>query len=200
MKRINPLISRKKDMYRILFLFALLSISICGQAQLTLNNVTLPAKLNYHEETLVLNGGGIRSKLFFKLYTIGLYLPSKSANVSAILSSDEMLAVRFEITSDMINSDNMSEAINEGFDKSTNGYTKTIRTRIDHMLKTFSSEAIVLGDLFDLVYVADKGTEIYKNGLLKTTIQGKDFKKAVFGIWLGEKPINSGLKKDLVGH
>jgi hypothetical protein len=111
-----------------------------------------------------------------------------------------MLAVRFEITSDMINSDNMSEAINEGFDKSTNGNTKTIRTRIDHMLKTFSSEAIVPGNVFELLYVADKGTEIYKNGLLKTSIQGKDFKKAVFGIWLGENAINSGLKKDLVGN
>lgn len=185
-----------KLVFSILFVFFITTFS---HAQLTLNDVTLPAKLTFHEKALTLNGGGIRSKLFFKLYTIGLYLPSKSTNVSSILGSDDMIAVRFEITSDMINSDNMSEAINEGFDKSTNGDTKAIRARIDELLKTFSSEAIVPGNVFELVYVSGKGTEIYKNGKLKTTIQGKDFKKAVFGIWLGENPINSGLKKDLLG-
>lgn len=182
--------------FSILFVFFIANFS---QAQLTLNDVTLPAKLTFNEKNLVLNGGGIRSKLFFKLYTIGLYLPSKSSDVKALLSSDEMIAVRFEITSDMINSENMSEAINEGFDKSTDGNTKVLRTRIDNLLKTFSSEPIVPGNIFELVYVSGKGTEIYKNGTLKTTIQGKDFKQAVFGIWLGDNPINGGLKKDLLG-
>lgn len=184
---------------RIFMLSMVFALGIAVHAQTTLNDVTLPAKLSFNQQTLVLNGGGIRSKLFFKLYTIGLYLPKKSTDGNAILNGNEALAVRFQITSDMINSDNMSEAINEGFESSTNGNTAPLRVRIDKVLKTFSSEAIVPGDLFELVYIPGKGTDIYKNGKLKSTVEGADFKKGLFGIWISDNPVNSGLRNDLLG-
>lgn len=184
----------------ILILSALFAFTCNTNAQMTLNDVTLPAEVSFNGQSLVLNGGGIRSKLFFKLYTIGLYLPKKSADGDAILKSNETIAVRFEITSDMINSENMSEAINEGFDASTNGNTAAIRTRIDKILKTFANEAIKIGDVFDLVYKPGVGTEIYKNTKLKSTIEGQDFKKALFGIWISDNPVNNSLKKDLLGE
>ncbi len=39
----------------------------------------------------------------------------------------------------------------------------------------------------------------YKNGVKKGTIEGHDFKKALFGIWLGDNPADSGLKTGLLG-
>jgi hypothetical protein len=36
-------------------------------------------------------------------------------------------------------------------------------------------------------------------GEVKGTIKGLDFKKAVFGIWLGEKPADAKLKKGMLG-
>jgi hypothetical protein len=186
-------------MLRSVFAFFLIfAIALSANAQLSLNDVTLPAKLTFHEKPLVLNGGGIRTKLVFKLYTIGLYLPKKSNDGASILKANETMAVRFQITSSMINSDNMSEAINEGFDKSTNSNTSPVRVRIDKMLNTFSSEAINIGDLFEIVYIPGKGTEIYKNGKLKSTIEGIDFKQALFGIWISDNSISSGLKNDLL--
>ena len=186
-------------MRKILLIFSVIfSLSLSANAQLTLNDITLPAKLSYHDQTLILNGGGIRSKFIFKLYTIGLYLTEKNSDGNTILKENKTMAVRFEISSDMINSDNMSEAINEGFDKSTNGNTSVIRQRIDEMLKTFSSEEILIGDLFEIVFTPDKGSEIYKNGELKSTIKGRDFKEALFGIWIAENSVSSSLKKQLL--
>ncbi len=54
----------------------LLFITICfgADAQLTLNSVTLPAKIKQDNTELQLNGGGIRKKLFFKVYVAGLYV------------------------------------------------------------------------------------------------------------------------------
>ena len=97
----------------------LLAITIFqSQAQVTLNDVTLPAKVNYESSELLLNGGGVRTKLIFKLYTAGLYLQSKSTDGGAVLKADESMAIRLVITSNKINSNNMSEAIEEGFTKS----------------------------------------------------------------------------------
>lgn len=184
------------------FLFAVITVctfSLTTNAQMTLNGVTLPKTLSFNNQTLTLNGGGIRSKYMFKLYTAGLYLSQKSSNANAIVKANETMAVRFEITSSMINSDNMSEAINEGFDKSTGGNTSSIRPRIDKLLKTFSSEKIAIGDTFEIVYIPGVGIQTYKNGSLKVSLDGLDFKQALFGIWLSPDPISSKLKKGMLG-
>ncbi len=170
-----------------------------GQAQITLNNVTLPATLNYAEKDLTLNGGGIRTKLIFKLYTAGLYMDAKSSDAKAIINSDKTMAIRMVITSNKINSNNMSEAIEEGFSKSTNGNNAVIQNKIDELIKTFSADPIKVGNIFDLVYVPGTGVQSYKNGELKTTIKGLEFKKALYGIWLSENPVGSELKKGLLG-
>ena len=40
---------------------------------------------------------------------------------------------------------------------------------------------------------------VYKNGAKKGSIDGHDFKKALFGIWLGKKPADDDLKEGMLG-
>jgi len=47
--------------------------------------------------------------------------------------------------------------------------------------------------------VPGKGVEIYKNGQMISTIQGLEFKKALFGIWLCNKPAQESLKEAMLG-
>lgn len=188
-------------MNRLLTIFGVVfTFASTVNAQKTLNGVILPTELSFNNQTLVLNGGGIRTKFVFKLYTAGLYLSQKSSDGNAVSKANEMMAVRLEITSNMISSSNMSEAINDGFDKSTGRKTSAIRDRIDEMLKTFSGEAIKIGDVFDIVYIPKIGTQTYKNGKLKNTLTGLDFKQALFGIWLSNNPVESNLKKGMLGQ
>ncbi len=169
-----------------------------SQSQETINGVILPAQLKVESADLILNGGGIRKKMIFKLYTAGLYLQSKNKDAAQIISADESMAMRLVITSGMINSDNMSEAIEEGFGKSTKGNTAPIRSKIDDLLNTFTKEAIEVGNVFDIVYVPGQGVKTYKNNKLKSTITGLDFKRALFGIWLSNDPVDSKLKEKLL--
>ena len=167
--------------------------------QVTLNGVTLPASVKVGESSLNLNGAGIRKKVFFKLYTAGLYTPSKSTDGAALSSADAPIGIRLQITSSMVSSDNMSEAIIEGFEKSTGGKTAPLKAKIDKFIATFKQDPITEGNVFELFYVPSKGVETYKNGKLLTTIEGQDFKKALFGIWLGSDPVDADLKKGLLG-
>lgn len=179
----------------ILSLFMVLS----AEAQTTINGVTLPATIKVDEHTATLNGAGIRKKVFFKLYVGGLYLSEKSADATAIINADKPMAVKLQITSGMISSDNMSEAILEGFEASTGGNTAPLKAEINEFVNTFKKDKIVEGNVFDIIYVPGKGIESYKNGKLQGTIQGMDFKKALFGIWLGDKPADDDLKKAMLG-
>ena len=94
----------------------------------------------------------------------------------------------------------MSEAIQEGFEKSLKGNVAPLKAKIDAFIGTFSKEAIKEGDLFLLDYVPGTGLKAFKNGKLITTIEGEDFKKALLGIWLGSDPVDAALKTGLLGN
>jgi hypothetical protein len=47
--------------------------------------------------------------------------------------------------------------------------------------------------------VPDEGVVVYKNGSKKGSIDGYDFKRALFGIWLGDKPADDDLKAGMLG-
>jgi hypothetical protein len=182
----------------ILFLSVFMNI-IGLKAQTNINGVTLPAKLTQGKTELIYNGGGIRKKLFFKVYVIGLYLPAKNKNGNDIINGDKPICVRLQITSSVVSSSNMSESIREGFAKSTKGNMAPIQSKIDAFINVFAKEEIKEGNVFELWYIPGEGVKSYKNGKFQATIDGSDFKKALFGIWLSDSPIDEDLKKALLG-
>ena len=182
------------------FLFCM-ALSFAAEAQTTINNITLSAKLKQDNTELVLNGGGLRKKYgMVKVYVIGLYAPEKSKNGNELISADKPLAVRLTITSGMATSSRMAEAIQEGFGKSMKGNTAPLQTQINTLIETFKKEEIKEGDVFELWYIPGTGVKSYKNGQLKNTIPGLDFKKAFFGIWLSDTPVDEDLKKAMLGQ
>lgn len=180
-------------------LFICLLLTSETKAQLTINDVTLPAKVKLGNTELVLNGGGIRKKAFFKLYTAGLYAPAKTKSGNEIVTADKAMCMRLTITSSVISSSNMSEAIEEGFEKSMKGNTASQQANITNFIGTFKKEEIKEGDLFELWYIPGEGVKSFKNGKLQSTIAGLDFKKALFGIWFSDDPVDEDLKSGLLG-
>jgi hypothetical protein len=185
----------------IITLLLFMAVSFAAEAQLTINNVTLPAKIKQGDTELSLNGGGLRKKYgMVKVYVIGLYAPEKSKNGNELISADKPLAVRLTITSGMATSSRMSDAIQEGFGKSMKGNTAPLQTQINSFIETFKKEEIKEGDVFELWYIPGVGVKSFKNGQLKNTTAGLDFKKAFFGIWLSDTPVDEDLKKALLGQ
>jgi hypothetical protein len=108
------------------------------------------------------------------------------------------MALKLHIVSKLITSSKMVDAVTEGFEKSTGGNTAPIQDRIDTILGFFK-EDIKKNDIFDLVYLPAKGGVVaYKNGKEVGLVKGKDFKKALFGIWLSNSPADDGLKSELL--
>ncbi|MCG8314075.1 MAG: chalcone isomerase family protein [Pseudomonadales bacterium] len=161
--------------------------------------VELPDKLTIENRDLTLNGAGVREKFFMDLYVGSLYLLDKEKNADNILSGDELMALRLNIISNMITSERMTNATIEGFENATKGNTAALQAKIDEFLLTFKDE-IKKGDNFEMVYVPSEGVKIYKNNQYAKTIDGLEFKKALFGIWLSEKPAQKSLKEGMLGE
>ena len=50
-----------------------------------------------------------------------------------------------------------------------------------------------------MVYLPKEGVKVYKNNKLLGTIEGMEFKRALFGIWLSKKPADKDLKQAMLG-
>ena len=55
-------------------------------------------------------------------------------------------------------------------------------------------------DVIVLDYAAATGTAVIIKGQTKGIIAGADFNDALLKIWLGEKPVNEGLKESLLSN
>ncbi|WP_336368515.1 chalcone isomerase family protein [Marinobacter sp. C2H3] len=164
----------------------------------TVEGVDVPETYQVMDQNLTLNGAGTRSKWFMDLYVGGLYVPQAQKNGEAIINADEPQAITLHIISGLITSDRMSEATLEGFEASTHGNLAPVQSDIDQFMAVFKEE-IKEGDVFDLVYVPGEGVRVLKNGKLKDTVGDLAFKKALFGIWLSDKPAQEDLKEEMLG-
>lgn len=168
------------------------------QAQKTVSGVKVSEKVSFQGENLVLNGTGIREKMWLDLYVGALYLPAKSSSASVIVNSKDAGLIKLTIVSGMITSDKMISAVNEGFEASTNGNVTPIKAEITKFI-SFFKDKITKGDVFDIAYVPGSGVVVSKNGTKKGSIDNFEFKKALFGIWLGNNPADEDLKDGLLG-
>ena len=162
--------------------------------------IEIPESLESGGVSLILNGAGIRTKYFLDVYVGGLYLKKRSTDAAAITDADERMAIKLWIVTGLVTNDRMQKSIEEGFQKSTRGNTTPIREAIDALIDVYDEE-INDEDIFGLVYLPGQGLNVYKNGVYRATIEcGLPFKRALFGIWVSDRPVQTSLKHGMLGR
>jgi len=159
----------------------------------------LPESIQYENTKLTLNGQGTRVMVFVKIYESGLYLNSANNNAEEVVNENSSMGIRLDVISSMLTTDAMKKAINEGFIKSTNGNTQPITDQISQFMASLH-EAIEVGDVYEFIYLPESGLDVLRNSELLDTISGLEFKKAFFGIWLSDDPVQKSLKKAMLGN
>ena len=91
------------------------------------------------------------------------------------------------------------------------GYSQDISGQWNGLLKEMKLRLVVhitetdigYGSTLDSPDQGAKGIPVtettFKNDTLKTTVEGLEFKKALFGIWLSEDAVQDDLKEGLLG-
>lgn len=192
-------------MKKLLSLFTLIVAlhftNATAQKNFIVNGVEIPRTLEFKGNTLSLNGVGQRSKFFTELYVQALYLTRYSQDAKQILDSDTEMAISLHITSGLISSKKLSKALAKGMEKSVGEagllkFSKELK-ELEYLLSTEETKA---GDIFELTFnPQDESLWITKNTAFKGKIKGLEFKKAFYGIWLSDNPVDKTLKEDLLG-
>ena len=107
--------------FKNLIIYTILSIGLFSVS--SINAVEIPEQIEFQEKKLILNGKGSRVVFFMKVYDGSLYLETKTNDAEKIISSNDPMAIRIDVTSEMVTADAMKKALNDGLEKSTKNNT-----------------------------------------------------------------------------
>ena len=157
-----------------------------------------PDQIEYQGNTITKNGQGTRIIFFMKVYEGSLYLETKNSNAEEIVNLDAPMAIRIDVLSSIVTADAMKRALSEGLEKSTGNNTDPIRNEMEQLSSVFNTD-VSTGDFYEFIYLPKTGINVLKNSELEELIKGMGFKKAFFGIFLSDNPIQKNLKKAMLG-
>ena len=187
------------EMNKILLLICCLSLSLNASA-LEVAGVKIADSVHLGGRDLVLNGAGLRTKFFFKVYVAALYLGERTHAAEAALNQSGEKRVALHILRE-ISDERMLHGFNEVMAANhTPAEMQALEPELKELTAIFHAVGKVKeGDLVVLDYLPDSGTQIIVNGLLKGNIPGAVFNRALFKIWLGDKPAQPDLKQKMLG-
>jgi hypothetical protein len=149
-------------------------------------------------QDLVLNGAGIRTKVFIKIYVGSLYVPAKATTLAAVLAKGPR-RIQLNLLRDL-SADQLVDALVDGMkEANTAAELAAVKAQTDQMVATMKAfKEVKEKDVVALDFV-DGGTKISLNGVAKVTIPGDAFNAALTKIWIGDTPVQADLKKAMLG-
>lgn len=151
---------------------------------------------------LQLNGAGIRYKAIFKVYTAGLYLPTKMGTPEAVYGATNAPRRIHIVMLREIDGNELGKLFTQGMEKNSSRevFAKSINGTIK-MADLFSRrKKLSAGESFSVDWVPGTGTVIMVNGKAEAEpIKEPEFYTALMSIWLGPSPADSQLKEALLG-
>jgi len=178
---------------------ATLALLVVPAAAMELAGVTLPDTTTVNGSTLKLNGMGVRTKtmLKVKVYAAGLYLMTPSRDAAGIIAADEPKQVVMHFLYKKVEKDKLTEAWREGFANNSAAALPVLKARLDEFCGFWADMAS--GEEAVITYIPGTGTRLDIKGKESGVIAGKDFADAMFAVWLGPKPADTGLKEGVLG-
>jgi chalcone isomerase-like protein len=149
---------------------------------------------------LALNGAGVRTRVFFKVYVGALYLQKKAGSADAVLADAGPKRVAMHLLRDLT-AEQLFAALKDGLaDNHSPDQVAKFEPQVQQMEKIFFAiKSAKKGDAIMLDYLPRAGTRIVVNSEEKGAVAGEDFYRALLRIWLGEKPVDASLKKAMLG-
>jgi hypothetical protein len=182
---------------RFLLLALLLPLSVPAAE---VAGVKIDDKAQVSDSDVVLNGAGLRTRLFFQVYAIGLYLPQKSSTPATILAQPGPKRVAIHMLRD-VGADTFTEALADGIRANhSEAEAKALEPRIKELAALMAEIKEAKKGMAITLDWTGAGTQLLVQGKpAGRPIEGEDFYRALLRIWLGEKPVQDDLKKALLG-
>lgn len=182
-------------------LLSIAMLALPALAATEVRGVKFTDTLQAAQQSLKLNGAGVRVKIIIDLYAAGLYVAKTDTNAPAVIGQPGAKVMKIVLLRDLTGED-FADATVKGF-KANNSEADVIKFQgkleeIKALMLDFGP--VKKGTVIQIDFVPGEGTHVLLDGKRRgPEISGDDFQQAVLRIWLGPKPVDSDLKQSLLG-
>lgn len=181
--------------------FAAFATALPALAATEVKGVKFADTYQVANQTLLLNGAGVRVKVILDLYAAGLYVPKHDNTATSLVNQTGAKSMEIVLLRDLTGED-FADAMIKGF-KANNSPADVARfqPKLDEIQGLMLAMGSVRkGTVIHIDFVPGSGTQVLLNGKPKgPEIPGDDFQQALLRIWLGQKPVDTDLKQALLG-
>jgi hypothetical protein len=146
-------------------------------------------------QKLILNGTGLRTRLFFKVYAAGLYVNEKSKDAESILRSPAAKVLQLHFLRD-VGADTIRGAWSQGFTKNCLSLCDESQAKI--ALLNGLMKDLKKGDVLSFSFRPDE-LAVELNGTSLGKVEGAKLDQNILAIFLGKEPPSPELKVGLLG-
>lgn len=150
----------------------------------------------FMDASLTLRGMGVKYLFLAKVFTAGLYLPADVDSRDA-LDPKVPKSISVVFNAKIASRDFANYTISNIRPNITPAEFTSLKTEMERLKDLFPP--ILPGDSLALVYKPGEGTSFVHNGQTRGTVAGELFSKAIFSTWIGAKPFDQTLKKQVLG-
>jgi hypothetical protein len=145
---------------------------------------------------LHLKGAALLRYLYFiEAYTGALYLPETTDGSRALDDIPRQLVLEYRVA---ISADDFARATEKKIrDSVSDADFQRLLPKITALNRLYRD--VVPKDRYALTYIPGSGTLLTWNDIPLGTIDGEEFARAVFSIWIGDNPIDKGFRDRLLG-
>jgi hypothetical protein len=153
-------------------------------------------------QDLVLNGAGLRTRFFIKVYVAGLYLAERKGTTADILAAGGPKRVAMHMLRELT-AQQLVDALNEGVvNNNPPAEVEKLKGPLGELTAIMSALGQARkGEVVTLDFTPESGTRVTVNGEAKgKPIAGAELYRALLRVWLGDNPVQDDLKKALLGQ
>lgn len=164
-------------------------------------DATISVAGNDTEYELRCTGTALRKKFFFKVYAIAGYLDTSvefgEDPGATFVAADAPKRLHLQMLRD-VDSKKIVNSINEALEKCATTPLEEIAAERERFMAAFSMEKLNKGQDIRFTWMPSVGLQISVDHEILDTIESEAFGKSFFEIYFGPKPVNDGMKKDLL--
>lgn len=187
------------SLVRSFLYISLLALPLFSNADTNISGIKLADSMTLGDDTLTLNGAGVRSKFFVKVYVGALYLHETTREAHQALTNTGAKSMQMVILYSKVDAEKITRGWTEGIQSNLDEVgQRKIASRLDSFNNLFPD--LHAGDHVSMNFMPGQGTVLSINQETLGLIEGDDFFDALLSVWLGSKPADKKLKAGLLGN
>jgi hypothetical protein len=174
----------------ILFFLAAASIGWAGQA------IKFPSVYEENGIQLPLRASVLKRVLFVRAIAAGIYFAEGDGTSNDDFLKDVPKRIEAVFFMHISHKDFAGYARGKIWDN----VSRKEFAKLEDRLKTMADYLVEIkpGDKYNLTYIPGSGTRFEYNGKLMGTIEGEDFARAIFSVWVGRSPMDKILRHQIL--